>query len=111
MKHYDYVARAYENNGGMITLIVPDSTERHIYGGFERMPDGELLRYLQLLSLDPIADEDWDGREELDDAAIDSIEDGDELIAEVTNAGDIVLYTHRMGYAARKALSYPPEQE
>lgn len=111
MKTYDYVARAYENNGGMLTLIVAVAPDRHIYGGFEQMPNGELLRCLQLLSLDPIADEDWDNREELSDEDIDSIEDGDELIAEVTHLGDIKLYTHSMGYAARNALNYPPEQE
>jgi hypothetical protein len=112
MKQRDYVARAYENNGGMITLIVDAGyPDRNVYGGYEQMPDGELLRCLQLLSLDPIADEDWDNREELSAADIDEIEDGDQLIAEVSRSGDIHMYTHSMGFAARKALAYPPEQD
>ena len=113
MKKYDYVARCYENNGGMLTLIVSDGPDRHVYGGYEQMPDGELLRCLQMLSIDPIADEDedWDNREELSAADIDEIESGDELVAEVTDTGDIRMYTHSMGFAARKALGYPPEQK
>lgn len=107
MEHY-VTANAYENNGGGLTLVVRNANGVHAYTGLEYPQNpGILWDMLTQLIRDPMFNDDWDEDESLSADDVQSIMDGDDLIAELDRNGDLHLYIDRMGAAGRVALNLP----